>query len=203
MSTFWKIVLLILLNVIVSASVTYGVLYYWENIRTPNIQYQLFTVNTEPTTDVSQENLTFETPDADTAPDESSAPTDAAEPTQQLETAEPTPVIRGAKVEISLIRNPGNFSGEALRIVNNIDEVISLEGWRLEDANGHVLTFPNIQLLRKGVFVEVYSRSGHTTPYEIYWNCDEAVWQSGETAVLKDVFGQIQEIGRASCRERV
>ena len=192
MSTFWKIVLLILLNVIVSASVTYGVLYYWENIRTPNIQYQLFTVNTEPTTDVSQENLTFETPDADTAPDESSAPTDAAEPTQQLETAEPTPVIRGAKVEISLIRNPGNFSGEALRIVNNIDEVISLEGWRLEDANGHVLTFPNIQLLRKGVFVEVYSRSGHTTPYEIYWNCDEAVWQSGETAVLKDVFGQIQ-----------
>lgn len=192
MSTFWKIVLLILLNVIVSASVTYGVLYYWENIRTPNIQYQLFTVNTEPTTDVSQENLTFETPDADTAPDESSAPTDAAEPTQQLETAEPTPVIRGAKVEISLIRNPGNFSGEALRIVNNTDEVISLEGWRLEDANGHVLTFPNIQLLRKGVFVEVYSRSGHTTPYEIYWNCDEAVWQSGETAVLKDVFGQIQ-----------
>ena len=157
MSTFWKVLLLILLNIIVSASVTYGVLYYWENVREPKTQYQLVTVNVD------------------------------AEPT-----AEPTPVIRGAKVEISVIRNPGNFNSEALRIVNNTDEVISLEGWKLEDANGHTLTFPNIQLLRKGVFVEVYSRAGHTTPYEIYWNCDEAVWQSGETAVLKDVFGQIQ-----------
>lgn len=190
MSTFWKIFLLILLNVIVSASVTYGVLYYWENVRTPNIQYQLVTVNADPTEPVGQEGLSADISEADAIPDEPSV--SAEEPTPQLETVEPTPVIRGAKVEITLIRNPGNFSSEALRIVNNTDEVISLEGWRLEDANGHVLTFPNIQLLRKGVFVEVYSRSGHTTPYEIYWNCDEAVWQSGETAVLKDIFGQIQ-----------
>ena len=60
------------------------------------------------------------------------------------------------------------------------------------DANGNVLKFPNIQLLRKGIFVEVYSRSGHSTPFEIYWDRQEAVWQSGETAVIRDHFGQIQ-----------
>ena len=192
MSTFWKVILLILLNVIVSASVTYGVLYYWENYREPKTQYQLVTIMepggtgnepvipTNPAEDDAIESETIETAESD------------EEQIEQEETPEPTPVIRGAKVEISIIRNPGNLSSEALRIVNNTDEVISLENWYLEDANGHVLTFPNIQLLRKGVFVEVYSRSGHTTPYEIYWNSDEAVWQSGETAVLKDVFGQIQ-----------
>ena len=85
-----------------------------------------------------------------------------------------------------------NSESEALRIVNNSDAVVSMEGWTLEDANGNVLTFPNIQLLRKGIFVEVYSRTGHTTAYEIYWNRNEAVWQSGETAVIRDMFGQIQ-----------
>jgi len=200
MSTFWKVVLLILLNVIVSASVTYGVLYYWENIRTPRTQYELVTINREETELLTASESVDENTEADTEKEETekTSEIDNSENIEQeplldtTETAEPTPVIRGAKVEISLIRNPGSLSGEALRIVNNTDEVMSLEGWRLEDADGHVLTFPNIQLLRKGVFIEVYSRSGHTTPYEIYWNCDEAVWKSGETAVLKDVFGQIQ-----------
>lgn len=191
MSTVWKIILLILLNVIVSASVTYGVLYYWENIRTPKTQYQLVTLNNEEIAS-SGEFVLQQTPVTALELQQATDVPAGEEPTEAVETTEPTPVIRGAKVEISMIRNPGNLSSEALRIVNNTDEVISLDGWKLEDANGHVLTFPNIQLLRKGVFVEVYSRPGHTTPYEIYWNCDEAVWQSGETAVLKDVFGQIQ-----------
>ena len=47
MGNFWKILLLILLNIIVSASVTYGVLYYWENIRTPKTEYQLVNVGNE------------------------------------------------------------------------------------------------------------------------------------------------------------
>ena len=191
MSTVWKVILLILLNIIVSASVTYGVLYYWENYREPKTQYQL-TINDPGELKSAAEVQPVQT---ETEAEQVMVVETAELPAEAFipeETQEPTPVIRGAKVEISLIRNVGNLSSEALRIVNNTDEVISLENWRLEDADGHVLTFPNIQLLRKGVFVEVYSRSGHTTPYEIYWNCDEAVWQSGETAVLKDVFGQIQ-----------
>jgi hypothetical protein len=185
MNNFWKIFLLILLNIIVSASVTYGVLYYWENIRKPKTDIQLVTL--EDNTIRLKEELITETESLNT---EESLPENNPEVPE--ETVEPTPVIRGATVEISIIRNPGELENEALRIVNNTDDIVSLENWRLEDANGHVLTFPNIQLLRKGVFVEVYSRAGHTTPYEIFWNCNEAVWQSGETAVLKDMFGQLQ-----------
>lgn len=186
MGSFWKIALLILINIIVSAAVTFGVLYYWDNVRGGGRQYELVTINVPPT------EVPVLPSDEGSGPAESSGEEATEEPVVSEETAEPTPVIRGAKVEISIIRNPGNLDSEALRIVNNTDEVISLEGWRLEDANGHVLTFPNIQLLRRGIFVEVYSRPGHTTPYEIFWNCDEAVWESGETAVLKDMFGQIQ-----------
>ena len=185
MNNFWKIFLLILLNIIVSASVTYGVLYYWENIRQPKTDIQLVTI--EDNTIRLKEESIIET---DSLNIEELLPENNTEVPE--ETVEPTPVIRGATVEISIIRNPGELENEALRIVNNTDDIVSLENWRLEDANGHVLTFPNIQLLRKGVFVEVYSRAGHTTPYEIFWNCNEAVWQSGETAVLKDMFGQLQ-----------
>ena len=187
MSNFWKILLLILLNVIVSASVTFGVLYYWDRTHSQEPQYELLTLDKsagEPTA-ADVEAVPFEEPTAEA--EQVDVPEDETEAT-----AEPTPVIRGAAVEISIIRSPGDLSSEALRIVSKSDDVVSLEGWTLEDANGNVLTFPNIQLLRKGIFVEVYSRTGHTTPYEIYWNKDAAVWQPGETAVLKDVFGQIQ-----------
>lgn len=181
---------MILLNVIVSASVTYGVLYYWENIRKPKEQdLQLLTLQELPT------EIPFEPAAAETDLSEKaavSAETEENVPEYSEPTAEPTPVIRGAKVEIAIIRNPGNLSSEALRIVNNSDEVVSLENWTLEDANGNLLTFPNIQLLRKGIFVEVYSRSGHSTAYEIFWDREAAVWQSGETAVIRDMFGQIQ-----------
>ena len=192
MSKFVKILLLILLNVIVSASVTYAVLYYWDNIRKPDITYNLIPTIVQQAGNVQQTPEPSETEIQIEPVEETITEEPVTEPTEEAPVSEPTPVIRGAKVEIAIIRNPGNLAGEALRIVSNADEVVSLENWTLEDADGHLLKFPNIQLLRKGIFVEVYSRSGHTTPYEIYWNCDTSVWQSGETAVLRDVFGQIQ-----------
>lgn len=194
MSSIWKIFLLILLNVAVSASVTYGVLYYWENVRNAEKPYQLVINDSYPTAEVPIESTAVPAEKTDVPDDEQPGIDQPFEsiPAEEEPTSEPTPVIRGAKVEITIIRNPGSLSGEALRIVSNADEVVSLDGWTLEDANGNVLKFPNIQLLRKGIFVEVYSRSGHSTPYEIFWDREEAVWQSGETAVIRDMFGQIQ-----------
>ena len=194
MSSFWKIFLLILLNVAVSASVTYGVLYYWENVRNAEKPYQLVINDSYPTAEVPIESTAVPAEKTDVPDDEQPGIDQPFEsiPAEEEPASEPTPVIRGAKVEITIIRNPGSLSGEALRIVSNADEVVSLDSWTLEDANGNVLKFPNIQLLRKGIFVEVYSRSGHSTPYEIFWDREEAVWQSGETAVIRDMFGQIQ-----------
>ena len=194
MSSFWKIFLLILLNVAVSASVTYGVLYYWENVRNAEKPYQLVINDSYPTAEVPIESTAVPAEKTDVPDDEQPGIDQPFEsiPAEEEPASEPTPVIRGAKVEITIIRNPGSLSGEALRIVSNADEVVSLDSWTLEDANGNVLKFPNIQLLRKGIFVEVYSRSGHSTPYEIFWDREEAVWQSGETAVIRDMFVQIQ-----------
>ena len=192
MRNFWKILLLILLNVIVSASVTYGVLYYWDNIRNKDKPIQLVTISSDPIGPGPDDQTGISGSLTEDPSREAADPDDSEMPGADGPAAEPTPVIRGAKVEIAIIRNPGVFESEALRIVSNSDEVVSLDNWTLEDANGNVLKFPNIQLLRKGIFVEVYSRSGHSTPFEIYWDRQEAVWQSGETAVIRDHFGQIQ-----------
>ena len=86
----------------------------------------------------------------------------------------------------------GDLNSETVRIQSNSDEVVTLEGWTIEDADKHIFTFPNIQLIKKGVFIELYTRAGHTTPFELYWAQPEARWQSGETIVLRDQTGQIQ-----------
>ncbi len=45
MKTFWKILILLLVNLIVSVTATFAVLYYWENIRNAEKPYTLITVN--------------------------------------------------------------------------------------------------------------------------------------------------------------
>ena len=136
MSNFGKILLLLLLNVIVSASVTYGVLYYWENIRQKDTPIELITVDQaaiETAAAVPTEPLTVETVVA-------AAETATPLPTEiPAETQEPTPVIRGATIEIAVIRTPGVLSSEALRVVSNSDEVVNLENWTLEDGTVIIL----------------------------------------------------------------
>ena len=130
-------------------------LYYWENIRKSETPYQLVTISGQEEKDLSG-NPDVQLIVTDTAPgaeEETIVPTE--EIAADVPEEEPTPVIRGAEIEISIIRTPGVLSSEALRIVSNSDGVVSLEGWTLEDANGHILRFPNVQLLRKGIFIEV------------------------------------------------
>lgn len=200
MKSFWKILLLIIVNVLVSVGATLATLYYWENIRNAESPYELVTVEEQQPTRTTLAGNDQEQGTSGTEPSQrgSNLP-EAATATLEEATAVPqptatpfVPAIRGALINIPIISNPGNTSSEALRVVNASDGVVTLEGWTLEDADGHTLTFPDIQLLRNGIFIEVYTRSGHDTPYELYWGQTEAIWQSGETAVIKDQLGQIQ-----------
>ena len=189
MNSFVKVLLLIILNIIISVSATLAVLYYWENIRNAESPYELITIaetsspsyyetQEEQTENTSVQTITTETPIFPIA----------VTPTH----TEIVPAIRASKINISIVQDPGNLQSEAVRVINVIDDVINLEGWTLEDGDGNKLTFPNIQLLRKGIFIEVYSRGGHDTAFELFWNLSEPVWRSGETVVIKDTLGQIQ-----------
>lgn len=197
MKTFWKILILLLVNVIVSVTATFAVLYYWENIRNAEKPYTLITVNdsaspvvSSPTIEIDYNILMTPTP-----PIPINNPTNSSATSQVTAdvTNQPTiPPVRDLLVSISDVIGTGDINSEAVYIKSNADTAVQLENWTLEDADGNVYTFPNIQIIRKGIIVPLYSRSGHNTPFELYWGLTEAAWQSGETVVLKDPDGNIQ-----------
>lgn len=203
MNSFGKILLLLLINILVSVSATLAVLYYWENIHnaekpytlitseeiekteqkasSPEIDYAIVSTSTSPLT-----TLTVEITDSIEQSDISSTE----------ESIDEIAPVRGSLVFIPQAIGIGDVSLEAVRIESNTDDAVSLAGWTLEDSEGNIFSFPNIQMIRKGFFLEVYSRSGHDTPYELYWGRSVAVWQSGETIELKDAKGQLQSTYR-------
>lgn len=209
MKSVGKIVLILLLNIFVSVCATLATLYWWENIRQEQLPFsinQLLNIqptalaNTAPTSAINPpDNKDLETAlgsSVDIAPDKPTDLPPSATPSHSPDNTEFVPVTRDKLVSIESVYGIGDLNSETVRIRSNVDEVVTLEGWTIEDAEKHVYTIPNIQLIRKGVFIEVYTRSGHTTPYELYWNQPEARWQSGETVVLKDRTGQIQSTYR-------
>jgi hypothetical protein len=203
MNSFGEILLLLLINILVSVSATLAVLYYWENIHnaekpytlitseeiekteqkasSPEIDYAIVSTSTSPLT-----TLTVEITDSIEQSDISSTE----------ESMDEIAPVRGSLVFIPQAIGIGDVSLEAVRIESNTDDAVSLAGWTLEDSEGNIFSFPNIQMIRKGFFLEVYSRSGHDTPYELYWGRSVAVWQSGETIELKDAKGQLQSTYR-------
>ena len=197
MKTFWKILILLLVNLIVSVTATFAVLYYWENIRNAEKPYTLITVNdsaspvvSSPTIEIDYNILMTPTP-----PIQVNNPINSSATSQVTAdvTNQPTiPPVRDLLVSISDVIGTGDINSEAVYIKSNADTAVQLENWTLEDADGNVYTFPNIQIIRKGIIVPLYSRSGHNTPFELYWGLTEAAWQSGETVVLKDPDGNIQ-----------
>lgn len=197
MKTFWKILILLLVNVIVSVTATFAVLYYWENIRNAEKPYTLITVNnsTSPTVASPTIEIDYNILITSTQPiPENNPPAILGTPqVTAVSTNQPAiPPVRDLLVSISEVIGTGDINSEAVYIKSNADTAVQLENWTLEDADGNVYKFPNIQIIRKGIIIPLYSRSGHNTPFELYWGLSEAAWQSGETVVLKDPDGNIQ-----------
>lgn len=107
-------------------------------------------------------------------------------------TVQPLPPLDEPVIKIDNIFGAGNPATEAVRLVGLGNEPLWLTGWKLEDGNGNSFTFPELELVREGAVVEVYSRTGHNTPFELYWNKDKSMWSQGETARLVDTEGNLR-----------
>jgi LysM repeat protein len=94
------------------------------------------------------------------------------------------------QLTIRSISDAGNLSTERITIVN-LGTVVDLTGWTLADGQGNVYTFPNLSLFQGGA-VTVHTALGRDTVTDLYWSKAGAVWQSGETATLKDTQGRVQ-----------
>lgn len=113
-----------------------------------------------------------------------------------LPTATHTPVAAqtgGAGLRIASFIDVGTLASEGVRIANDSDLVVNLQGWRLEKENGPAYQFGGVSLF-PGAGITLYTGTGVDTSVALYWNQAAPLWERG--AVARLVNPQGQEISR-------
>ncbi len=93
------------------------------------------------------------------------------------------------EVEIRGVSGGGDLENEVVRLLNT-GGTAHMEGWTLEDGEGHVFSFPDFTLHNGAV--SVHTRAGTNTVIDLYWGLPEAVWTPGKTITLRDAEGEVQ-----------
>jgi LysM repeat protein len=104
----------------------------------------------------------------------------------------PSPTNTGL-VEIVAVIGAGDLASERVQLRGLGEMTLSLTRWRLHDEDSNEYTFPQITLFGNGA-VDIYSGAGVDTVVALFWNSNEAVWESSETVTLVDDAGNIQAI---------
>lgn len=94
----------------------------------------------------------------------------------------------GTSVAIVGVAGPGKLEAEVLTLRNFGEEPVTLTGWTLRSAQGHLYTFPSLTLYPGGS-VHLHTRTGQDTITDLYWNRTQAVWRPGDQVVLYDTQG--------------
>jgi len=94
------------------------------------------------------------------------------------------------EVSIVTIVAPGNVDLEYVEIRNQSEGAVDISGWQLRDEDENVFTFPTIILNNSGA-IKILSQKGIDTVIELYWQSENPIWESGETAQLMDDNGNI------------
>lgn len=111
-------------------------------------------------------------------------------PTVPPATPLPTPTPSGPPViEIAAVLGAGDLENEIVR-VRNRGGAVSLENWTLADARGNIFTFPRLVLFPGGE-VTIHTKSGTSTPTDLYWRRIAPAWESGGLITLRDREGVV------------
>ena len=123
------------------------------------------------------------TPPAPTPPPTATASSQAVLPAPPpANPPAPNPPTSRPQVRISNIIYPGQRTREVVVLANEGDTVV-LTGWTLSTPRGARYTFGNV-VFPSNSFINLYTTSGVDTPTNLFWNQPEAVWQSGDVAML-------------------
>ncbi len=164
-----RILLIILVNIIISAAATLTVLWLWER------------AHPRPESSVILPAMSA-----------SDGPALAGTSPEQLPANEPSLEFINQDLQISIrtIVGAGDLAVEYVEIINQGQYPADLTTWRLEDEDGHTFTFPAL-ILNSGGAIKVLSRTGTDTVIELFWQADSPVWQPGETAHLVNPAGEL------------
>jgi hypothetical protein len=167
-----KLILYLLLNIVLSASITLAVLWAW-NKRHPQSAENLDIDNLSSYAAQITEQSRKKGEDAHTSPD----------PSFDF-------VREDIVVSIHIIVGAGDLDMEYVEIHNQSTGAVDLTGWQLIDEDGYTFTFPALILNADGA-IKVLSRTGVNSVIELYWQAQTSIWQSGETATLLNTDGEI------------
>jgi hypothetical protein len=163
-----RLLLYLLLNVILSACTILTVLWVWDRPSQP-LQHLLGASQTG----------------AGTGPSLSAAPVEPAATATEIKE------YPQGLISISSIIGAGSAADEKVTITRQGTGELQMAGWKLEDSDGNVFTFPGLTLYENGAII-IHSSAGMDTVIDLYWNQTGAVWQEGDTAILYDPLGEIQ-----------
>ena len=166
------IFLYLILNIIISAATTLGVLTVWDRVHK----------NELPVLPTFLPTITVGPASAVTAAPEPQASATAAVPAGET------------LIEINTIVGATDPRLEYVLLKRTGEGDLNLAGWTLSNEHDAVFTFPEkpALVLYKGGAVQIHTSSGTDTPTDIYWNRTDAAWQPGEWATLKDAQGTVR-----------
>ena len=104
-------------------------------------------------------------------------------------TGSPGAPLPEARVVINSVIGAGDLATERVFLTRTGFGELNLAGWELQDQNGNVFTFPQLELFEGGA-VNVWTTSGSPTVVDLYWGLQAPVWSSGEIATLLDEQGK-------------
>jgi len=157
-----------LLNILISALTTLLVLWLWSKAQVNKMPDQLNNANSFPPVNL--------------------------QPTNEIKQIIPPP-LPPTNIEVIQITNvfgAGDLANEVVVIQNISNQTeIWLDNWKLEDEDGNTFEFQSL-VLNKGAEVQIFTRAGHNTVNSLFWNLNEAVWQTGEAITIYDYANNLR-----------
>lgn len=109
---------------------------------------------------------------------------------QSAPTATPPQVFGTTGLKIRTVAGAGLLTNEYVEIINDTDQVFSLQGWKLQQGGGGPeYSFGDVQIFPGGS-VRLYTTTGADSTIARYWNQSAPVWRSGATAMLINAQGE-------------
>lgn len=183
MSVLKRLLPYILLNILVSALVTWAVLTWWNSSPHP--------ASPEASTglpSLAQAQTTAPKPGSNNALTQATPTHSTPVPVQPSTTPQP---VTAKLIEIAEVVGAGNLGSEVILLRRVGEGELRLFGWKLDDEAGHRYTFPDMVLYKNGA-VRLNTRTGANTVNELFWGLKDAVWISGKTATLSDDRGNLR-----------
>lgn len=115
---------------------------------------------------------------------------DEASPLEITATAVAIEASTTSGIQIVNVTGAGDLQSEEA-VIRNFGETVNLSGWSLSDSDGNVFTFPEDRRVFSDAPLSIISRDGQDSPVIIHWGLDSAIYESGETLILRDDAGDV------------